>query len=234
MADFKNWKYKAIILMTVTFSLLLTGCTAKNDEIVIASLNPMTGSSSQFGQMKVKGMKIAVDKINSEGGIRGKHIVLKEYDEKGSPKVALNLAKSIIEEKEVIAVNAHWNSGCMLATRGVFQSAGLPVITDCAGKDVTDGATPVVFRISRSDKVQAKAIAEYASKTMNIKKAAVISIGNDFGQSYSKAFIDEFSVSGGTVVANEVYYEGMRKNFMEILKRIKKTKPEMLMIVSYY
>ena len=71
-------KRKAFLAVLLVLSIVsLTACSggggnSNSSELYIASANPMTGDSAQFGDMKVKAIELALDEVNKEGGIEGK------------------------------------------------------------------------------------------------------------------------------------------------------------------
>lgn len=224
-------------------ALLLGGCSGTGDtstekkvteEIVIASANPMTGDSAQFGDMKVKAMELAIESYNAKGGINGQKIRLMVGDDTGNPKEAPNVAQKIVSEPNVAAVIGHWNSSCTLAAREIYNTAGIPVITDSVNKAITDGTTPNVYRISLTDTAQANQLAKYTYEVLNKKNVAIIYTGNDFGNGIQEDFSKAFTTLGGKVVANEIFFEGQSKDFSPQLTKIKNQKPDLLFIAGYY
>ncbi|MBO8159291.1 MAG: penicillin-binding protein activator [Thermosyntropha sp.] len=203
-------------------------------DIIIASANPMTGDSAQFGDMKVKAIKLAIEEVNAAGGIDGRQVKLQVEDDIGNPKEAPNVAQKIASNPNVLAVIGHWNSSCTLAAREIYESAGIPVITDSVNKQITDGKTPHVFRISLTDTHQAYQLAEYAYNKLGVRKVAVIYTANDFGMGLNNDFTKKFKELGGTVTASETYFEGQTKDFKAQLTKIKKTNPELLFMAGYY
>lgn len=224
-----------ITSILVTISMVLTGCgQSGSNKIVIASANPMTGDSAQFGDMKVKAIQLAIDEANAAGGINGKQIELMVGDDTGNPKEAPNVAQKIASDPNVMAVIGHWNSSCTLAARGIYQAAGLPAIPDSVNKAITDGTTPCVFRISLTDTAQANLLAQYAYNQMGKRKAAILYTSNDFGIGLRGDFTAEFEKLGGKVVAAEAYFEGQSKDFSPQLTKIKAAEPDLLFIPGYY
>lgn len=230
-------KLSALILAMVLFVLPLTACqnsSKSSDTIYIASANPMTGDSAQFGDMKVKAIQLALDQVNANGGIDGKKMELVVGDDTGNPKEAPNVAQKFASDDRILAVIGHWNSSCTLAARGIYNTAGIPVITDSVNKAVTDGSTPTMFRISLTDTQQANLLADYAYNTMGARNAAVMYTANDFGKGLDNDFTKEFTKLGGTVVASETYFEGQSKDFSPQLTKIKAKNPDLLFVAGYY
>lgn len=227
-------------LLVISMLGVLAGCGSSStsgdnaSELYIAAANPMTGDSAQFGDMKVKAIQLALDEVNEKGGIDGKQVKLIVGDDTGNPKEAPNVAQKFAADNKILAVIGHWNSSCTLAARGIYESAGIPVITDSVNKAVTDGTTPHVFRISLTDTAQAQHLAKYAYEQMGKRKAAILFTANDFGTGLKNDFTTKFTELGGEVVAAETYFEGQSKDFSPQITKIKSQNPDLLFVPGYY
>ena len=225
------------ICLLLCMALLVTACGSRSDsppELVIASANPMTGNSSAFGDMKVKAMQLAVEEINSRGGINGRKLRLLVGDDASSPREAFALAQKLAADGSLLAIVGHWNSACTLAARNVYNGAGIPVITDSVNKAITDGTTPYLFRISLTDTSQAMQLARYAYDKLKYRKAAVIYTNNDFGKGLREDFREAFQAMGGEVVAMETFFEGQTRDFTAELLKIKNAGADFVFIAGYY
>lgn len=233
---------KRLLIGVLAVSMLgvLTGCgssstsTENSSELYIASANPMTGDSAQFGEMKVNAIQLALDEINEKGGIDGKQVKLMVGDDTGNPKEAPNVAQKFAADNNILAVIGHWNSSCTLAARGIYESAGIPVITDSVNKTITDGSSPHMYRISLTDTTQAEHLAKYAYNEMGKRKAAILFTANDFGTGLKNDFTKYFTELGGEIVAAETYFEGQSKDFSPQITKIKGQKPDLLFVAGYY
>ncbi|SCG82063.1 Leu/Ile/Val-binding protein homolog 1 [Proteiniborus sp. DW1] len=225
----------AVLVLTMVF---LTACggsdSANSSKIYIASANPMTGDSAQFGDMKVKAIQLAIDEVNAAGGINGKQVELIVGDDTGNPKEAPNVAQKFAADDKILAVIGHWNSSCTLAARGIYEAVQMPVITDSVNKAITDGTTPHMFRISLTDTTQAKNLAQYAYNKLGKRNAAILFTANDFGTGLKNDFTEEFTRLGGKIVASETYFEGQSKDFSPQLTKIKGQNPDVLFVPGYY
>lgn len=226
-----------LVSLVLCLMLVLSACSsgsADSNEILIASANPMTGDSAQFGDMKVKAIQLAIEEYNVTGGINGKMIKLLEGDDTGNPKEAPSVAQKFASNDNVLAVIGHWNSSCTLAAREIYNSVNMPVITDSVNKTITDGTTPNIYRISLTDTTQANKLAEYAYNTLNKRKIAIMYTANDFGNGLKNDFTIKFEELGGEIVASEMYFEGQSKDFKPQLTKIKGQNPDMMFIAGYY
>ena len=223
----------------ILFVLLGSGCSNSNeqhnkDDIIIASANPMSGNSREFGNMKVKAIQLAFDEVNAAGGIQGRKLRLLVGDDASSPKEAHNLAEKIVADKSVIAVIGHWNSASTMAARNVYNGAGIPVITDSVNKTITDGTTPYLFRILPTDQMEAEELAEYSFYKLGLKKMAIIYVNNDYSIGMKDYFREKMQRMGGAITTIETFSEGRTKDFTSELNKIKNSQPDGIFIAGYY
>lgn len=231
----KSLKKLFILIFSSILCFIMVSCSSSGSkEISLASANPMTGDSAQFGDMKVKAMNIAIDEVNAKGGIKGKKVKLLVGDDTGNPKEAPNVAQKFTSDDNILGLIGHWNTACTLAARGIYESAGLPVITDIVNKAISDGTTPHVYRISLSDSQQAIQLAKYAYNQMGKKKVAIIHSANDYGTNLTSEFSKELKKLGGEVVATEMYFEGQSKDFSPQITKIKTKNPDLVFVAGYY
>lgn len=221
------------------FCIFLSGCSNSegekaNEEIIIASANPMSGNSMDSGQMKVKGIQLAFDEVNRAGGINGKKIKLLVGDDASSPKEAHKLATKLAADPKVVAVIGHWNSASTIATRNVYNGAGIPVLTDSVKKIITDGTTPYIFRILPSDKSEAEKIVDYSFHKLKLKKMAIIYVNNDYSIGMKDYFYERMQLIGGEITDVELFFEGRTTDFSTELLKISSSQPEGIFISGYY
>lgn len=238
------FKRLCAILIGSLVAVALAGCGESNNQkasqsgevkdLYIASANPMTGDSAQFGDIKVKAIQLALDQFNAKNLLGGAQVKLLVGDDTGNPKEAPNVAQKFASDDKVLAVIGHWNSSCTLAARGIYEAAGIPVITDSVNKAITDGTTPHLFRISLTDTAQAESLAAYAYNVIGKRRAAILYTANDFGNGLMNDFTQKFTALGGEVAASETYFEGQSKDFSPQLTKIKEVQPDLLFVAGYY
>lgn len=226
----------AASVLALALGVSMVGCSGGGDvsEITIGSANPMTGDSAQFGEMKVNAIQLAIDEVNEKGGIDGKKVKLEVGDDTGNPKEAPNVAQKFASNNKILSVIGHWNSSATLAARGIYDAAGIPVITDSVNEVITDGTTPNVFRISLTDTAQAEYLAKYAYNELGKRNVAILYTANDFGTGLKNAFTKAFTELGGKITVSETYFEGQSKDFSPQLTKIKGSKPDLLFAPGYY
>ena len=71
------------------------------DKILVGHVGSMTGSEATFGQSTDNGIKLAIEQWNAKGGVKGKPISLRTYDNQGKPEEAAVAATRLIVNDKV-------------------------------------------------------------------------------------------------------------------------------------
>ena len=196
--------------------------------IKIGEIGALSGDLASLGTWDSQGLQMVVDEVNAKGGIHGKKVQIIKLDDQGSPSVAVDDAKKLINEGIVAAI-ATPESTTTLATLSVFAQAQVPQIT--AGEDprLTEQGSKFVFRDDASSGVFNQTLVNYVVKTMGLKKIAVITNTDSFGQGNHTTFLADLKALGITPVADEVV-SPTAKDFSAQLTSIKAANPQVLFI----
>ncbi|MGO4384736.1 ABC transporter substrate-binding protein [Specibacter sp. RAF43] len=165
---------KAVWAGMVGLSFLLTACggpaqSASNDNqpIKIGAVLSLTGPAAAFGIPERNAAQVAVDKVNAEGGIKGRQLELVVADDKTNPTEAARAAQRLISSQGVVAIVGSSTGSGTLAMAPVAAQNKVPVLAPNGTIGVTDPAQsffPWVFRTSVSDTVTIPALLERAKK----------------------------------------------------------------------
>ena len=176
-------------LIAVTMSMSLIAGTVVADSIKIGFNAPLTGFAASDGKSALNGAELAVEQINTAGGINGDMLELVVYDDQASPKEAVPVALKLIEKDNVIAgVSGSYSGSTQVAAR-VFQEAGIPYISAYAIHPDITKAGDFVFRTSFVGQVQGRAGAKLVGEVLGLKKVSIITLKNDLRH---KVFTNKF------------------------------------------
>ncbi|MFN8439849.1 MAG: ABC transporter substrate-binding protein [Caldilineaceae bacterium] len=118
-------------------------------EIVIGALAPLSGRSATSGLSMQAGIAIAVDKINSDGGIQGKQIRLVTYDTASDPQTGVERTQQLITNDCAVGIVGIYDSDVGIAMKQILHQFTIPAIfVDTYKDEITADQLPEVFRIS--------------------------------------------------------------------------------------
>ncbi|OZB17054.1 MAG: leucine ABC transporter subunit substrate-binding protein LivK, partial [Marinobacter sp. 34-60-7] len=87
---------KLAVAVGASVALMAAGQAAA--EIKIGIAGPMTGPVAQYGDMQFSGARMAIERINAEGGVMGEDLVAVELDDVCDPKQAVTVANRMVNE----------------------------------------------------------------------------------------------------------------------------------------
>jgi branched-chain amino acid transport system substrate-binding protein len=204
------------------------------DTILIGHFGSMTGSEATFGQSTDKGVRLAVKEINAAGGVKGKKIDIKTYDDQGKSQEAGTAVTRLITADHVTAVLGEVASSLSLAGGRVAQQYGVPMISPSSTNPQVTQIGDMVFRVCFLDPFQGWVEAKFARENLKAQKAAIL---YDQAQAYSKGLKDYFKQAfeqmGGTITTDQAYTGG-DQDFSAQLTTIRQTKPDVILVPGYY
>jgi len=196
---------RGIVEKTVTVTPITSQATVKtpttpsipSSPVVIADIGIRSGPGYPFAIPLINAEKLAIEEINSSGGLLGRQIVLREYDEnQGSTDAVVRLTRNVIaQDRPQFIVGFGISSNC-LAIASVVEELNVPTFVSCATNQLLQGGDKVpkykmVFRpIGSNAALDAIGLAYYVAKRFpNIKRVAGINQDYAYGRDEWNFFI---------------------------------------------
>lgn len=239
----KMKKLASICAAVAMLAVTLTGCGGgqqAGDTIKIGANLEMTGNNATFGKSASNGAKLAIKQINDNGGVLGKKLALVVADNKSEAAEAANAMQKLITQDKVVAVIAPIASSSVIAGAQVNQDNKVLAISPTASnpKVTVDPATNKVrdfmFRAAFIDPFQGSVMANFATKTLKAKTAAIyIDNSSDYAKGLGQFFKETFIKNGGQIVAEEAYL-AKDTDFKATLTKIKVSNADVIFVPGYY
>ena len=133
-----------------------------SETILIGHFGSMTGSEATFGQSTDNGIRLAIKEVNAAGGVLGKTIELKTYDDQGKGQEAGTAVTRLITSDKVVAVLGEVASSLSIAGGRVAQQYGVPMISPSSTNPQVTEIGDMVFRVCFLDPFQGWVAAKFA------------------------------------------------------------------------
>ena len=116
-----TWRKNATMLagMALIASSALASQGVTKDEIVLGSIQDLSGPIAGFGKQIRQGMQQRVDEANELGGINGRKITLKFEDSGYDPKKAVLAAQKLVNQDKIFAMLGHIGTATNMAAMPV-------------------------------------------------------------------------------------------------------------------
>jgi branched-chain amino acid transport system substrate-binding protein len=175
--------------------------TATGDIVIGAAWPWKARENLLYGQ----GMDMALDEINTAGGIRGRHLRIVKEDDQETVDQGRATAQKLTADPEVVAVIGHLESYITVPAAGIYDLAGIvllsPTSTDPA---LTEQGYKFVFRTTFTDRQVGRHMAG-VSLARGYRRIAIYYMGDRYGRSLANAFEETFKGGGGEVVDRQSY-----------------------------
>jgi branched-chain amino acid transport system substrate-binding protein len=165
----------------------------------IAVAGPMSGGMSAVGESFVRSASLCIDKVNQQGGIDGKKIVLDIFDDQGDEEIARKRAVEIATQKQAVAVIGHYYSSSSIAAGEIYEKYGIPAISPTSTSVGVTEKNPWYFRTVFNDNLQGRFLANYVKKVLQESRASIIYENHEYGYYLANIFEDVFSSMGGEI-----------------------------------
>jgi len=188
-------------MQRVTLLTLLTACIAASS---VAAQTIKLGEINEYKQFPAfldpykKGMELAVDEINSAGGVLGRKLEILSRDDNGVPGDAVRVAEELLTREKVDLLMGTFASNVGLAVadlakrRQVLFIAAEP-LTD---KLVWDSGNKYTFRLRASTYMQTAMLVPDAVKAGK-KRWAIVYPNYEYGQAATAAFKQQMQAQQG-------------------------------------
>jgi branched-chain amino acid transport system substrate-binding protein len=209
--------------------------SAGADTIKIGLMAPLTGFAAADGASVLNSVKLAVERINSQGGLLDKKVELIAYDDRANGKEAVAIARKLIQQDGVVGVVAGSYSTPSRASAPIFEDEEIPFVAAYAvHPDITKTGN-YCFRNGFLGMVEGKSAGFVAVQMLKAKRIALLTSDNDFGRTLAEGFkeyIQQYAKGAKIVYAQT--YPFKEKDFKPYLSKIKEINPDLIFASGYY
>ena len=234
-------KVRVISLVMVMVMLLgAVGCTTvanttqtvESKTITFGVLAPLTGTNAEYGKGFQVATQMAADEINAKGGVKGMQIKLIVMDSNGDPKESSDLARQLVENKEVMAIIGDFTSSASMADVPIVDEAKITLLSPTASNPSYAGMSDYAFSIMGRQSDEGPFFSTYIlGKYMQAKKVGIIYINSDWGLSSFQAVTDQMKIDGLELVAEANYVAG-ETDFTSVITKVKAANPDTVLILD--
>ena len=212
--------------------------------IVIGINLPFTGADAADAVNIRDGAIMAIDEINTNGGIGGKIMIQPLLKDDGTvaagqydPAQAATNTKQFVADPNVVAIVGPQMSGSGKAMSPIASDAGLMIITPSStNPDITDpnfasqyrpNGKAIYFRTVTTDAYQGPYMANYAASALGIKSVYILDDTGAYGEGIANSFEGQAKAKGINVLGHDKL-NPKESDYTTILTKIKAMNPDAL------
>ncbi len=180
----------------------------------------------------LRGVAQAQDSVNNAGGIQGVPLKVAIASDDNEPQIARQLASTFVQDSDILGVVGHYASDVSLAASSVYNDGGLVMISPISTTVKLSGAGKYIFRTVPSDYIAARALADYATRSLQQKNIAVFfNSRSGYSESLKNEFSTAVSLAGGQI-SNEVDFSQPDFNAEAAVKRSQQQGAKVFMLAA--
>ena len=204
---------------------------AQTGEIKVGGLAFLTGKFSTYGVDVEKGVKVALDKVNSKGGVLGRKLVVDLQDTASDSAQAVSLLRRFAASSDVAAVLGPIGTPDLLAILPVARQLSVPVVTIGSLKPLAKSEFPDgVFRVTLMNSPEVvRDIIKKVAAARNVKRMALfVDRTNDAQQADSQTAREGIKLGAGVQLVVDETYSGGDKDFSVLIGKMMRANADAL------
>jgi len=220
-------------------SASVSGGAATGDPIRIGAVFPISGTATSLALEELRGVQLAADFVNADGGVGGRRIVLDLRDlESGDAAPA---AMASLRADGVTAVIGAYSSELSIPAAAAADKAGLVYWEAGAVADqLTGQGLPLVFRVGASSTNLGDNSANFAATQLAPRlgttaagvRLAIVAANDAYPQSVAAAAASTARANGSQIVDQQTY-NLTYPNWPKVMAELAAAKPSVIILASH-
>lgn len=216
-------------ILTATF-----GVTAAHAEetVKVGALLSLSGPAASFGIPERDIVKILADKVNAEGGIKGRKIEVIYHDDQTNPTESARGATKLIQQDKVQVIIGPTIGSATLAVMPIASRAQIPVLAPNGTISITakdSGYFPWVFRTCPSDEAMVSGTMAQSIVAPGYKRVAVMFQEDAYGKS-GMSYVEKYAQAHNLEVVTSVSAPATAVDLSAAATRIRNAKPDAVLL----
>lgn len=143
-------KYHRLNTLSLVAALCISPLALAQDKWIVGHSAPLTGGNAKFGQDIQSGAQAYFMALNAKGGVQGKSIELLTLDDKNDRKIAGTNTKTLLDNKDVLALFGYASATLSLDAMPQAQAKGVAFFAPFSGANPVRVNMPVLFTVRAS------------------------------------------------------------------------------------
>jgi branched-chain amino acid transport system substrate-binding protein len=227
----KMSKNIVIVIGIIVLSMGQIGCQSK-EPIKIGLVGTMTGPNSDLSVSGRRGAEMAIDEINSKGGVNGHKLELVVKDDLNDATVALKMDQEFVKEN-VRLIIGHYTSGMVSPNMDFINSQEVLMMGPTISADNLSALDDNFIRFIASTKEQASALIEAAQK---LKQSNFIILYDERNKAFTEPLVLNFDNQLKNKLGASAKILSFNPNQPELLTQaldaVKAEKPQAIFLIA--
>jgi len=204
---------------------------ADSHPIEVGVIANLTGTDVRSSVNMVRGVELAVARVNEAGGVDGRPVELIVEDSEYRVQEALNAATKLYEVDQVEAAVMFGGSSLMMAVAELAQQNGKILLNTSSSSPQLGNFAGTLFSVLPLDDIMGEQLGRWVAEE-GFATAAVIVPNNTFGVGLMEAAAAAFEAEGGEVLRRIAYTE-QQPDYRADIQGVVQVDPDVIITAGY-
>ncbi|MGE0427709.1 MAG: ABC transporter substrate-binding protein [Hydrogenophaga sp.] len=179
------------------------------NEIVLGSIQDLSGPIAGFGKQVRLGMMLRVDEVNEQGGINGRKIRLLVEDSKYDPRNAVLAAQKLVNQDKIFMMVGHIGTAQNMAAMPVqFQKNVINFFPVTAAREMYEPFHKLKYSFAATYYDQMRLVVPKLAKEKGARKVCAMYQDDEFGLEVKRGAEDGLKAAGMSLAVETTYKRG--------------------------
>lgn len=225
-----------IVLKAGALSLLWSSAAhgQARSKLQVGAILPLSGTMGSLGRQVLSGAELAIDDFIAANPSFAGQVFLHTEDDQAMANKAEEAVKKL---NQTHRVNVYFGSLTGPATMAIAREAATlnrPMLSPVATDNLIGLQGTMVYRTCSVDRYQGITLARFALEKLKKSRAAIlVNRLSQYSKSIAEGFSKAYQRHKGQIVATEEYEPGTT-DFYKLMRQVRKHKPEVVVVPTYY
>jgi branched-chain amino acid transport system substrate-binding protein len=223
----------ALVLATSAGAAAVADPGVTSSSILIGGTVPLSGEAAAFGAV-APGAKAYFAYVNAKGGVNGRKIEYRYYDDAYNPAQTVQLTRKLVEQDHVLAIFNAVGTANNLAIRDYLNAQKVPQLFSGDGSEALGAASsryPWTVCFLPSYRGEGAVLGRDVVATRPRARVAVLLENTELGKDMTRGLSRAIAGKGPTIVASESY-ELTSTDVVAQLSKLKSSGADVLMLFA--
>lgn len=227
--------FRLLFFYYLAAALLIASFTAQADSspFIIGVDADLSSFAVDGGKAIQRGVQLAVDEINDNGGLLGRQLIVKSRDHRGNPARGIHNITQFASMKNLLAIVGGVHTPVVMAElETIHKYNALLLVPWAAGTPIIDnGYSPNnVFRVSVRDAEAGRVLMKHA-KENGVSRVALVLERTAWGRSNDRSLTEAAAQLDISIVSKH-WINWQQKAFFDEITRLKKQDAQAVIMVT--
>jgi len=231
------WYVRCLGASGVLLGLLVMSCTGSHEaasSIKVGLIAPLSGYLAPSGEAIQRGMLLAIDEVNREGGVLGRPLAIAVEDIENDPVAGVAALQELVQRDRIVSVFTGTYSPVILAQLDLIHTLQIPLISPLGSvTSITRNARVpnYAFRTAMCDEYANEFMVRYTLAVVGARRPGIIADTSAWGNSNVEGLSDWLERLAHPTVGIERFGQG-ETTMRHQLARLRAAGADALLLVA--